>query len=84
MTQYLTLINPVEPNTKINISFGADCGVWIEHPTEKSKMLARMIVHETQENMRHNRKRMSKYFNWERVINKYTKMYNLEKIETET
>jgi len=83
MTQYLTLTKENE-DFKICFSWGDDAGVWIEHPTEKAKTIAHMIVHETQENMRHNRKRMSKYFNWERVINKYIKMYNLEKIEMET
>lgn len=86
MTHYLTLLSP-ENNptiTRINFSWGEDCGVWIDHPTPKSKVIAKMIVHEVQDKTRHNRRKMAKYFNWERIINKYVNMYNLTKEETET
>lgn len=77
MTQYLTLINPKEPETTLNFCWGEDCGVWIIHPTPKSKSVAHMVVHEVQEKTRHNRKKMAKFIHWELILNKYIKMYDL-------
>jgi hypothetical protein len=77
MTQYLTLTKENE-DFKICFSWGDDAGVWIEHPTEKAKTIAHMIVHEVQDHTRHNRRKMSRYLNWESVIHKYEKMYGLD------
>ena len=82
MTHYVTLTGEETlGSSTINFSFGSDFGVWTVKPTEKSKMIARMIVHEVQEYTRHSRQRMAKHFNWEKVIKKYAIMYNLNIME---
>jgi len=62
---------------QINFVFNEDCGCWINHPTDKSRTIAQMIVHEVQDRTHHSRRRMAKHFNWDKSIKKYAEMYSL-------
>jgi hypothetical protein len=72
----LTLYNPKE-NIRINFVWFKTVGVWTNR-NPKSIMLAKEMVKIIQDDTLHNRKNMSFYNNWERVISVYKKGFNLE------